>query len=92
MTLRKYTAIALLLATAIFAQALSAVDHVHLNVVSEQGCCICASASTVALLNGDAVPPVVPATSLLVEATTQSHHPRSVLDLRSRAPPFSLAS
>jgi len=92
MTFQKYTAIALLLVTAIFVQAMSAVDHVHLNVVGEQACLICGSSANDALLNVDVIPPIVAAESFLVRATVQSLHKRSVLDLRSRAPPISPAS
>lgn len=88
----KFTAIALLLATAIFAQAMAAVDHQHLDVAGEQACLICGSSATDALLSADVISAVVPAGSLLIEATVRSSHQRLVLDLRSRAPPISLDS
>ena len=92
MNIPKFTAIALLLAAAIFAQAMSAVDHVHLDVVGEQACLICTSTATDALLNADVMLAVVPTESLLVAATVQPLHQRSVLNLRSRAPPTSLVN
>ncbi|MFT4676414.1 MAG: hypothetical protein ACJAX5_000057 [Patiriisocius sp.] len=92
MNFPKITVIALLLATAIFAQAMSAVDHVHLDVVGEQACLICGSSASDALLYADVIPAVVPAESFLVRANVQPLHQRPVLDLRSRAPPISLAT
>ena len=92
MNIKKVTAIALLLATALFAQAMFAVNHVHLGVVDEQECVICGSSINHALLSVTAVPEVVPAESHLITLTIQASHLRTVVDLRSRAPPISLDS
>ena len=92
MNVRKFTAIALLLATAIFAQALAAVDHVHLDVVDDQACLICGSSVSAAVLSTSLVPAIVPAKTLQVTYNVLASRAPAVLDLRSRAPPISLDS
>lgn len=90
MTFRKFTVISLLLASAIFAQALASVDHFHSHVVNEQACLICSSAAgdadLVAMMNRA----IVPLASKPADPKVQQRYLSAVLDLRSRAPPLSL--
>ncbi|MFT7245511.1 MAG: hypothetical protein ACI82A_002879 [Candidatus Azotimanducaceae bacterium] len=90
MTFRKITLISLLLASAIFAQALASVDHIHLHVSAEQECLICGSATGDAALVSMTDPATVPMTSNPADPKVQQRHFSAVLDLRSRAPPLFL--
>jgi len=90
MTFRKITFISLLLASAIFAQALASVDHIHLNVTAEQECLICGSSSSDGVLVAIITLASVPLARNSADPKVYQRHFSSVLDLRSRAPPLSL--
>jgi len=90
MTFRKITLISLLLAGAIFAQALASVDHFHSHVVNEQECLICGSAAGDADLIAMLDDAIVPMASKPADPKVQQRFFSAVLDLRSRAPPLFL--
>lgn len=79
-----------MLACAIFVQALSAVDHIHLNVVDEQECLICGSATLDADLVAVISPSIVPMASNPAEPKVYQRYFSAVLNQRSRAPPVFL--
>jgi len=90
MTFRKITVISLLLASAIFAQALASLDHIHLHIADEQACLICSSATGDAALVATIDPAIVPLASNPADPRVQQRRFSAVLDQRSRAPPLFL--
>ncbi|MFT5098263.1 MAG: hypothetical protein ACI9VI_001390 [Candidatus Azotimanducaceae bacterium] len=90
MTFRKITFISLMLASAIFVQALSLVDHIHLNAIDEQECLICGSATGDAALVLIITPAIVPMASNPTDSKVYQPYFSTVLQQRARGPPLFL--
>lgn len=90
MKFRKITFISLMLVSAIFVQALSVVDHIHLNVMDEQECLICGSATGDAALVLIITPAIVPMARNLADPRVYQRYFSIVLHQRSRGPPLFL--